>query len=77
MSYIHRVANFTCTGPTIQIHHLFIFKSIFRSNVFYTMFFFLLSFFFAATEECELQTTVGVRFPVCALNLTDTNVEQM
>lgn len=33
--------------------------------------------FFAATKACELQTTIGVRFPVCALNLTDTNVEQM
>lgn len=33
--------------------------------------------FFTAAKACELQTTVGVRFPVFALNLTDTNVEQM
>lgn len=71
MRYIHKVANFTCTASTMQIHQLFIFKAIFDP------FFSFLFFSFAATKERELQTTVGVRFPVCALNLTDTNVEQM
>lgn len=33
--------------------------------------------FFGATKVSELQRTVGVRFPVCALNLTDTNAGQM
>lgn len=71
MGYVHRVANFTCTGSTIQIHHFpFSDRKSFISCLFPLS-------FLAATKECELQTTVGVRLPVCALNLTDTNVEQM